>query len=750
MTALALSLLVLLAAPANDKIPYTLSYDSPAKTWDEGMPLGNGTLGALLWGDGAPLNLSLDRTDLWDLRPVPEFEGADYTYATMRAWEKEGRYDDLIKLYEAPYNRPAPTKIPAGRLEFRIGNGDFKKAVMELLPAQAVVGFDDGSLFSVWVHATEPVGVFGAKTDGHFEVHLNVPAFAGKAEGKAAPSIVAGELSQLGYPAPVVTGGSNWTAYEQQGYGDFKWAVFVRWTDSGSGVYNGAWSIATSREDADPMALAKRRAEAALDERSDLSRSHNEWWRNYWNQSRISIPDAALERQYYLDMYKFGAASRKGAPPITLQGPWTADDGKLPPWKGDYHHDLNTELSYWPCYTGNHLEEGQAYVDWLWDTRDACKAWTRRFFDMPGMNVPMTANLENEAIGGWRQYTMSATTGAWLAQHFYRHWQYTRDAAFLRDRAYPYLQDVATFLEAVTAERDENGKRILPLSSSPEINDNKPNAWFPTMTNYDNALIRWCFTASAELADLLGKKEDAIRWRARLTEMPELALGKAGDLLVAPGYPLSASHRHFSHLMAIHPLGLIDPDHNAAEAKIVQASLDTLARLGTDQWCGYSFAWEASLAARAGDGATAATALKIFAEAFVLRNSFHCNGDQSGKGYSNFTYRPFTLEGNFAAAAGLQEMLLQSHTGIIEVFPAVPAGWRQCNFERLRAQGAFLVSAMRVNGKVDTVTIEAEQPGTCQLRSPWTGEILRFPLEAGASKTLTESSAAALEAAADR
>jgi alpha-L-fucosidase 2 len=737
MTALTFSLVVLLAAASGDKPPHTLTYDTPATTWDEAMPLGNGTLGALVWGDGAPLNISLDRTDLWDLRPVPEFSSAEYTYETMRQWEKEGKYDELIALYEAPYNRPAPTKIPAGRLEVNLGGGAFKQAVLELLPAQAVVGLDDGSLFSVWVHATEPVGVFGAKTDGNFEVTLKAPVFAGKEAGDGTPSIVAGELSQLGYPPAVVSGGSNWSAYEQEGHGGFRWAVFVRWSDRGQGVYLGAWSVATSREGVEPLALAKRRAEDALDTRDALSRSHNAWWRQYWDQSSVSVPNTAIERQYYLDMYKFGAASRKGAPPITLQGPWTADDGKLPPWKGDYHHDLNTQLSYWPCYTGNRLTEGGAYVDWLWSTRQACIDWTKRFFNMPGMNVPMTADLANEPIGGWRQYTMSSTTGAWLAQHFYLHWQYSRDGAFLRDRAYPYLRDVATFLEAVTAERDAEGKRTLPLSSSPEIHDNKPNAWFPTITNHDLALIRWCFTASAELADLLGEKEDAIRWRARLAEMPEFALGEGGDLLVTKDQPLEESHRHFSHLMAIHPLGLIDPDHGEAHAKVVKATLETLKRLGTKQWCGYSFAWEASLAARAGDGARAAKALNTFASAFVLRNSFHCNGDQSGKGYSNFTYRPFTLEGNFAAAAGLQEMLLQSHTGVIEVFPAVPDAWRQCSFEQLRAQGAFLVSAVRSGAKVQTVTIRAEQEGPCRVRSPWTSEEITFALKAGEERTLT-------------
>ena len=104
----------------------------------------------------------------------------------------------------------------------------------------------------------------------------------------------------------------------------------------------------------------------------------------------------------------------------------------------------------------------------------------------------------------------------------------------------------------------------------------------------------------------------------------------------------------------------------------------------------------ANLKARAFDGDGAVKALRIFAEAFCLKNSFHVNGDQSGKGYSKFQYKPFTLEGNFAFAAGLQEMLIQSHTGIIRLFPAIPDSWRTASFENLRTEGAFLISAKMV------------------------------------------------------
>ncbi len=181
--------------------------------------------------------------------------------------------------------------------------------------------------------------------------------------------------------------------------------------------------------------------------------------------------------------------------------------------------------------------------------------------------------------------------------------------------------------------------------------------------------------------------------------MPDLAVDPITQkLLVAKDYPLPSSHRHFSHLMAIHPLGMIRWENGPRDQAIIKASLADLDRLGTKQWCGYSFSWLANLAARARDGEKAEQALDVFSRAFCLRNGFHCNGDQSDKGYSDFRYRPFTLEGNFAAAAGLQEMLLQSYSGTIRVFPAIPATWRDVSFKGLRAEGAFLVSAERKDG----------------------------------------------------
>ena len=709
-------------AGAEPRPEHGLHYTEPALVWDEAMPLGNGLLGALVWGDGKPLRISLDRTDLWDLRPVPEFHSAEYSYKLMRQWVKEGRIDDLHRLYDKPYGNPGPTKIPAGRIELTFdGDPKFQTASLDIAKATAEMRLSDGTVARVFVHAQEPLGIVRV-TGRAPHISLMAPPFAGKiTEEAGANKISAGDLATLRYEAPVTQSGDSWTGYLQKGWGDFRFAVVLAWRSSGRD-WLGAWSVCTSKESDDPLAAARRRCEAALDEGLDkLTWEHEQWWAAYWSKASVSVPNPVIERQWYLETYKFGAAARPDTPPITLQGPWTADDMKIPPWKGDYHHDLNTQLSYWPAYSGNRLEGASGYVRWLWATRENARDWTRRFFDLPGLNVPMTSDLEQNQIGGWHQYTHSATTAAWLGHHFYLQWRYGRDRQFLEERVYPWLRDTSIFLEAVT-EKGPDGKRTLPLSSSPEINDDRLTAWFPSITNYDVSLIRWSFGTTAELAGQLGKADEADRWRRVLAEMPELAVDSdSRKLLVAKDYPLPSSHRHFSHLMAIHPLGLIRWENGPADQAIIRASLAELDAKGTSAWCGYSFSWLANLAARARDGEKAERALEIFARAFCLRNGFHCNGDQSGKGYSNFRYRPFTLEGNFAAAAGLQEMLLQSYSGTIRIFPALPASWKDVSFKTLRAEGAFLVSAERRDGVTQRVEIIAEKGGLLRIENPFPG-----------------------------
>lgn len=450
---------------------------------------------------------------------------------------------------------------------------------------------------------------------------------------------------------------------------------------------------------------------------SEALESHSKWWNKFWSKSSLKIPDAILEKQWYLEQYKFGSAARQSGPPISLQAVWTADNGKLPPWKGDFHHDLNTQLSYWPAYSANHLTEEMGFINWLWKYRDTFKKYTSEYYEAEGMNVPGVTTLAGEPMGGWIQYAFGPTVSAWLGHHFYLHWRYSMDKEFLKEKAYPWIKDVAIYLDAIS-QIDENGKRKLPISSNPEIHNNEREAWFGETTNFDLALIRWTYEKAAELAIELNYKEEELRWKTTLSEWPELAIDETG-IMIEPNSAYEESHRHFSHQIGYHPLGIVDVSKGKKDVETIQQTINTLDEKGSSEYVGYSFSWLANMKARAFDGKGAAKALKIFATSFCLPNSFHVNGDQSGKGYSNFTYRPFTLEGNFAFAAGLQEMLLQSHTGIITIFPAIPTEWATASFENLRAEGAFLISATLENSTIKKVIIQSDKGGNLKLKNPF-------------------------------
>ena len=705
---------------------HNLYFDSPITRWDEALPLGNGIMGCLVWGNGQPFKLSLDRADLWDLRPVPEWSSPDYNYATMRRWVAQGRIQDLHRLYDDPYDlNAAPTKIPAGRLELTFPNTvHVQSSELDITAAMAKVHLTDGTLIEVIQDANHPVGLVRITGPSHPQIKLVAPAFGGPIDTlKQTTSLQTGSLARLGYPSSQEFHTATSLSFLQQGWGGFSFAIATEWHQQGK-EKEIVWSITTKGQAKDPLHQARSFVNKTLKKGFERTvKEHKKWWSDYWQQSGITVPNKVIEKQWYLDTYKFGAASRPGSPPISLQAVWTADTGTIPPWKGDFHHDLNTQLSYWPCYSANHLREGLAYLDWLWQVKPEAKKFAQKFFDKPGLNVPMTTDLEGKQIGGWHQYTHSATTAAWLSHHFYLHWRYSMDRDFLQHRAYPFLKETAIFLEAIT-EKDSQGKRFLPLSSSPEINDNRLEAWLPPTSNYDLALMRWLFAGAAELAEELGLAQDKAHWLQALSELPDLSVSpEDGRLLVAPGMPLKESHRHFSHLMAIHPLGLIRWDNGPTEQNIIRQALQEMDRLGPNYWCGYSYAWQASMAARAKDGERAERALEIFSKAFCSPNSFHLNGDQTKSGYSQFTYRPFTLEGNFAAAAGLQEMLLASYAGLIEIMPAVPASWQEVSFKGLRAEGAFILSAQRHDGRITQVEIVAEQGGVLKLKNPFQGRV---------------------------
>jgi alpha-L-fucosidase 2 len=679
---------------------HNLRFKEIPDRWDEGLPMGNGLLGALVWQKDGRLRLALDRADLWDERPMEGLDRPEFSYKWVEAQVAKREYSIVQDYFDAPYERePGPTKLPGGAIEFEIPltGSALKYARLDISTGLAVLEWTEGKRFETFVHAGKREGWFRCKGFPTLKDALKLlpPQYGRPPENDAANSVEGSDLARLGYPPCEVLQKEDIWLFHQSGWKGFSYEIAVAVRKSQNGDWEGVWSISSHFTQSIQVERAETTVKKAIRHGFEKSlKESGQWWTGFWAKSSISLPDTLIERQYYRDLYKFGCTAHPNGPMISLQAVWTADNGRLPAWKGDLHHDLNTQLSYWPAYTSNHLAGGMSYLQHLESNEAVHRAYTRRYFGTTGLNVPGVSTLLGHEMGGWIQYSCSPTVSAWLSQHFYLQWRYSQDRIFLKDHAWPWLLATAVHLDELTRQRPlNNGKRVLPLSSSPEIHDNSLEAWFPqTWTNYDLALTRFVFEKTAELAVDMKLPALAEKWRSVLRELPDFALESSGALMFAPTLRYRESHRHFSHLMAIHPLGLLDYSRES-DRNTIQQSLALLDSVGTGAWCGYSFAWLANLRARARDGAGAQEALRIFAEAFVSKNSFHLNGDQSGKGYSGFTYRPFTLEGNFAFAAGVQEMLLQSQGGVVRVFPAIPETWNTLSFKNLRAEGAFLVTA---------------------------------------------------------
>lgn len=693
-----------------------LSYTELPKQWDEAVPLGNAFVGALVWQKGDhTLRMSLDRIDLWDLRPSDSVVINPKTFDWVFSKVEANQYREVQLKYDVSYERTvAPAKIPGGALEFNIASlGQVQEVRLMLSNALCQVKWKGGATLQTFVHSDKPIGWFVFDRVSDELVPQIIPPTYNEGS-QIANSTQGQDLGRLGYTQGAVKKEGNLITYHQKGWGDFWYDVAVRYERVGTKLI-GVWTITS--------AIGGQDTKKVIDEAFSSGvvqdyRSHAKWWNEFWAQSSVRLPEPILQKQYDNDMYKVGALTREKGYIIPLQGVWTADNGKLPPWRGDVHNDLNTQLSYWPVYTGNQLKNGYSFIHTLWNQRQTSIDFTKQFFGLDGINVPGVATLMGEPMGGWIQYAFSPSTASWLSHHFYLHWRYSMDRTYLKEVGYPFVSQAARFVEQFS-KIDNQGKRVFPLSSSPEIYDNSIKAWFRTMTNYDLVLAKFVFQAASEMATELGETAQANHWAQLGSQLPDYALHTDHSLAFAKDHPYNQSHRHLSNAMAIHPFSQIDVANGARDRAIVDATIKRIEQFAGDYWVGYSFSWFANMVARSYDGERAVGYLRDFAEYFCTSNTFHANGDQKKAGKSKFTYRPVTLEGNFAFASGVQELLLQSHRGYVEIFPAIPASWSDVSFSTLRAQGAFLVSAERKGGAVVSVVIEPQVDGLLKLRNPF-------------------------------
>ena len=581
------------AAPAADSLPdQSLNWKlaAPIRTWDEAIPLGNGLLGGLLWGETNLLRLSLDRGDLWDLRTPATIQEKGFTYAHLQQLVRARDQREISRLFDEPYNHPTPTKIPAGRLEIRLDPSQhLERFELDLAHAEGRAQDRQGRSCSVFFSAVAPVALLRLTGPEPKEIRLRV---SGSGQGETGPESHA--VAQLGYPPAKMgrEGSVQWFVQETTGSQRYCVCTASRRTGEATLV---AVTVTSTADDPDPLKLARQRVTEALGRGYEaLRKPHVDWWARFWSRSAVNLPEKHILQHYYLVRYFYGAASRLGAPPMPLQGVWTADAGSLPPWKGDYHNDLNTQMSYMGYQAAGHFDEGRSFLDFNWKLLPRYRRFARDFFQTPGANVPGVMSLSGDPLTGWGQYSLSPTMAAWIAHIFYLHWRYTADQDFLETRAYPWCREIGQSLQALL-HKDEKGVLRLPLSSSPEIHDNSLAAWLAPNSNYDLFNLKMLFLGLTEMAEACGQPAEARNWSRTAAALGDWHVNPAGALMLDAREELRTSHRHLSNLIGLYPFNLVTVDGGERDGRILRASLDQWDKLGTGAWCGYSFSWMSAL-----------------------------------------------------------------------------------------------------------------------------------------------------------
>ncbi|MEN8151802.1 MAG: glycoside hydrolase N-terminal domain-containing protein, partial [Planctomycetota bacterium] len=393
LTILAAVLLLAAASTRSEAAgPEPLRLAAPIETWDEGVPLGNGLTGGLLWGAGNTIHLSLDRGDLWDERRPEEVRKPDWTWDTIRKLKAAGNQKEISRRFDRPYSQiPHPTKLPGGRLVLTLeADRTAESFELDLSRALGRVRLTNGAL-TCFFSAVRPVAM--VRVPGSVTTEIRRPA----------------GLDKLGYD-PAKTGRADGVTWMVQTAAEgLVYAIVVAARSDGEDTLL-AVAITSNRDGDDPLAIGKRRVGEALEAGFDtLLAPHEKWWSDFWSISNVSIPAPRLQRHYDFVKYLYGAGSRAGAPPMPLQGVWTRDDGGLPPWKGDFHHDLNTQMTYLAAHAAGLVDAERSFLDRQWELLPVYRAFARDFYGVEGAAVPGVATLAGRATGGWSQYSLSPT-----------------------------------------------------------------------------------------------------------------------------------------------------------------------------------------------------------------------------------------------------------------------------------------------------------------------------------------------------